>query len=264
MTVQLRNFVFTLNNWSFQDREELLKLDYHYLVFGKEIGDSGTPHLQGYCELKKRYRLSKIKEYIPRAHIEKRRGTPQQASDYCKKDGDFEEYGEMRRQGCRNDLVGFLEDVQGSKPTMDELLQTTLYMRYPRHCHLVIDTYYPPAELDALDNEWIWGPTGTGKSRKARDENPSLYLKGMNKWWDGFVDEDTALIEDIDSSHAFMGYYLKIWADYYPFRAEFKGGSRAIRPKRIIVTSNYHPSEIFPDRQILDPILRRFRLIGKC
>ena len=41
---------------------------------------------------------------------------------------------------------------------------------------------------------------------------------------------------------------------------ETKGGARKIRPKKIIVTSNYHPNEMrFKDAE-LDQILRRFKV----
>lgn len=68
-----------------------------YLIFGRETGDSGTPHLQGYLVLRSKKRLSFLKEVpgLARAHFEVSRGTPKQASDYCKKDGDFQEYGTL-------------------------------------------------------------------------------------------------------------------------------------------------------------------------
>lgn len=58
-----------------------------------------------------------------------------------------------------------------------------------------------------------------------------------------------------------MGYHLKIWGDRYAFIAETKGSSRYIRPQRIIVTSNYHPKDIWTDDTTLGPILRRFKCV---
>lgn len=113
--------------------------------------------------------------------------------------------------------------------------------------------------LETLQNRWIHGPTGVGKSRGIRDlHGESLFVKDPNKWWDGYQGEETILIEDLEPEHKFLGWFLKIWADHYPFKAQVKGGYVSLRPKRIIVTSNFTPEEIFENAKILEPIRRRF------
>lgn len=100
-----------------------------------------------------------------------------------------------------------------------------------------------------------------GKSYKGRTENPGFYSKMNNKWWEDYVDQEAVLIEDIGQTHLWMGDFLKIWADRYGFRSEIKNASVVLRPKKIIVTSNYHPRELWPDPSVHEPLLRRFQLI---
>lgn len=112
---------------------------------------------------------------------------------------------------------------------------------------------------------WYYGKTGTGKSHAAREDFPGAFLKvSNNKWWDGFNSNrhKFAIMDDFDKSHAYMGFHLKIWGDRYAFPAEVKGNTIRIRPEALIVTSNYHPKEIWPNEPAtLDPILRRFKVV---
>lgn len=113
-------------------------------------------------------------------------------------------------------------------------------------------------------HDWFYGISGSGKSRCARESYPNAYLKGgRTKWWDGYRGEDVVLIEDLDRRDAdYMVYNLKIWLDMYPFPAEVKGGSLGvIRPKHVVITSNWSPSELWKDKQDLDPILRRVSVL---
>lgn len=99
MTQQMYNWCFTLNNYTDEEIVAIKAIDYKYLVFGYEVGENGTPHLQGYIELTKRLRFGGVKKlFPPRVHLEARRGTAEEAADYCKKDGVFfEEYGAWYR-----------------------------------------------------------------------------------------------------------------------------------------------------------------------
>lgn len=86
----------------------------------------------------------------------------------------------------------------------------------------------------------------------------------MNKWWDGYQNEDVVHLDEIDESHVcWIPAYLKKWADKWPFDAEVKGGAICIRPKLIVITSNYSLEEIGFKEKDLPALRRRFRVVEK-
>lgn len=97
---QSKNWCFTLNNYR-EDQQEMLCLSawddcVDYMVFGREVGESGTPHLQGFVKFKNNKRFGGVQAFLPAGcHIEKCRGTAHEAAVYCKKDGDFSEFGSV-------------------------------------------------------------------------------------------------------------------------------------------------------------------------
>lgn len=143
-------YVFTLNNYEDADCERLRDLgrSCRYLVFGREVGDSGTPHLQGFVIFDTPVRFAAAKRALgDRCHIEAARGNTRQASDYCKKDGDYEEIGTCPGPvGKTNRFEEFKEWVlaQSSKPTAAVVAEThpSIYMQYGR-CMEWIDLIYP-------------------------------------------------------------------------------------------------------------------------
>ena len=88
-----KRWCYTLNNPLQPIPWNELTQEYH--VYGEEVGESGTPHYQGFIVFKNLKRLNQLKEINSKAHWEISRGTNAQASDYCKKDGKFHEYGTL-------------------------------------------------------------------------------------------------------------------------------------------------------------------------
>lgn len=260
-----RNYCFTLNNYSQLDLDYLNEISCQYIVYGKEIGESGTPHLQGFIRFKSDKSFSAARKCLRNCHVEIAK-TVAAAILYCKKDGDYVEHGVAPKTPK---AIGADEEQRwrnirlAAEEGRDEEIPERI--RFYNH-HLILSHRESAMRKRTLcdtecQNLWYYGTTGTGKSRRAREEFPAFYSKNCNKWWCGYTDQKIVLLEDIDKRHEVLGYFLKIWGDRYPFLAEIKGGSVMIRPERIVVTSNYHPSEIFGDSQTLDPILRRFQCI---
>lgn len=90
---QAKRWCFTWNNYPVNWFETIEKsFDGSNWIVGKEVGANGTPHLQGYIELKKRARWTEFN--LPKSiHWERARGTKVANINYCVKDGDV--YGTM-------------------------------------------------------------------------------------------------------------------------------------------------------------------------
>ncbi|AXH78189.1 MAG: putative viral replication protein [Cressdnaviricota sp.] len=82
---------FTLNNYTNEDISSIVPIIEHdckYAIVAREVGEQGTPHLQGYVEFKTKCRpLSKFNNV--RIHWEKCKGNRAQNTDYCSKDNDI-------------------------------------------------------------------------------------------------------------------------------------------------------------------------------
>jgi len=273
------NWFFTLNNWEEEDPQRILDAVEQgiakYVLFGKEFAPTtGTPHLQGMIIFRNKVRRGHVQETLKpgvQMHVSIVKSL-EGSIVYNKKDGDWYEAGvapvsqaqkgmkEKERYKRAFDLaeLGDMDQLREEHPdiafrhytTVKRIRADALHKRKLDHCD------------PTLRMQWYYGPAGTGKSRKAREENPDAFIKDCNKWWCGYVDQDVIIVEDVDGENKkWMCRLLKIWADIYPFNAEVKNGSTGlIRPKTIIVTSNYHPKDIWEDPRELEPILRRFHV----
>lgn len=85
-----KHWCFTFNNYTTVEKNELVQLFQHLglYVIGQEIGENGTPHLQGYIALKTKKRLTALKKINKRIHWEPTRNV-EASIEYCKKENNF-------------------------------------------------------------------------------------------------------------------------------------------------------------------------------
>lgn len=214
-----------------------------YIIAGLETcPTTGRQHIQGYIELTDSVRISALKKIAPTTHFEKRMGTAEQAIEYCKKEGKWKEEGERSKQGKRTDLEELKESLDSNKSKKEiSELHFSSFIKYDRG----IDKYRVLHETPrdhVTELHIYWGDPGSGKSRKAHEENKGAYWlmkpNGSSVFFDGYDGHETVIIDDF---YGWLPYDLLLrMADRYPLRVQIKGGSVNFVAKKIIITSN-HP-----------------------
>lgn len=259
-----RSWCFTVNNYTDEELSALNQIDCRYIICGKETGEQGTKHIQGYLEFNKVYRFSGIKKLMPRAHLEIRKGTREQARDYCMKEGDFWERGNWAAggQGKRTDLdfIRNLAQEEGmrSVTAVGNAQQIKIAEKYLTYNEEPRD--WKPEVI------WFHGPTGTGKSQRAHEMcGEDTYRKANGaKWWNGYDGHENVIIDDFRDSWWSLTDMLSI-LDKYEHRVECKGGERQLRAKRIIVTSAKAPEECYKGcGEDIQQLLRRINTVTRC
>jgi hypothetical protein len=226
-------------------------------------GESSYRHWQIIVTFTKKVRLRKVRDTFGPWHAELSRSDA--ARDYCKKretavEGTYFELGQLPVR--RNNKTDWEECWALASTGQLEKLPKDVLFKYYNACKSIARDYLKaPTDLDDVCGIWAWGPPGIGKSRWARDTYPDAYDKMCNKWWDAYQNQPNVIIDDLDTNHRVLGHHLKRWSDRYPFLAEIKGYAIYIRPKVIVVTSNYSIDQIFQgDQPLIEAIKRRFQI----
>lgn len=243
-----RNYCWTLNNWT-EDDVTFLKspsAPVKCVWFGREVGDSGTPHLQGYVELTKPMRIAGVKKIggpWGRAHLEIRRGSRDEAIEYCGKSAPLEVYGNPNGQGSRTDLdrtrnLALTEGMRGV---------TLVCNRQQIGVAKEFLTYHEEERDWQPEVIWLWGPTGVGKSRWAKEQTEGVdtyWKNSANRWWDGYDGHECVVLDEFRESWWPLTEMLTV-LDRYPKRVETKGGMRQLLARKIIVTSAFPPETVY-------------------
>jgi len=263
-----RSWCFTLNNYTEADCRAIDILPCLYVIYGKETAPTtGTQHLQGYITFAAGKTMRSVCALLPGCHLSVARGTAAQNKVYCSKGGDFHERGICPASPADQGDVertrwdsAWAHAITGNIAAIDADIRIRSYTTLQK----IRTDFMPQApSLDATCGIWITGLSGCGKTRAVWSAYPSCYSKPRNQWWDGYQNEPVVLVDDVDKYDRALGGKFKHWADFAPFIAEIKGGSRRIRPSKLIVTSQYTIEQIWEDEETQAALLRRFTVIIK-
>lgn len=252
MNQQSKSWCFTLNNYDESHELALSELgessQVDYLIYGREVGESGTPHLQGYVVFSVRKRGNQVKSCLPgNPHLERANGSPAQNKSYCSKEGDCVEFGDCPGgQGSRSDLAALQGRLQEGA-NMQEI-SSEFFTQFIRYGTGIQKFYF----LQQKPRKWksqvivYYGDTGTGKTRSVHEQHEGLYVHSGGRWFDGYDGHEVALFDDYGGSEFKLTYLLKL-LDRYECKVEVKGGMRQWIPKKIYVTSNKEPMLWYPN-----------------
>jgi len=256
MSNKVRNVCATMNNWAekigpeaFEEWIQKVAEETTYFVYGKEVGESGTPHLQMYLEFKSSRSFNAVTKLLKGCHVEPRKGSSVQASEYCKKEKDFEEFGTIKQKpGTRNDLTEIKDRIMTEQACMMDLIQDETIRNYQglRTAEKLL-TYVERERDWKPEIFWYYGKSGVGKSRLAEEQckGKRTYRANSNgKFWDGYDGHSHVIIDDIRPE-------WKSWADLlhlldrYAYKVEVKGGMRSFLATHIYITCPWPPETCF-------------------
>lgn len=220
-----------------------------YFAYGVETcPTTQRVHLQGWATTVIAQRLIAWKKLFPGAHIERMKGNYEQNDTYCSKESTLTKLGERPMlNGLRKEESDMKKLVEANPKTRLEkhfqdtgnrsfLVFNRAFDNYRKY--LLEETI--KGDFAAPEVIYIYGKSGTGKSRLVFELEPELYecKRGLN-WFDGYNMQEAVLIDNLEVRDITdRSWFLRV-IDRYPMSVPVKGGFVPWKPKRIYITSTY-------------------------
>jgi len=220
-----------------------------YAIYGEEkCPETDTTHWQAYVELSKPMRMAGVKKLYGdnTIHLEVRKGTREQARDYCKKDNKFTEHGKwIKGQGHRTDLDGIVSQLKDGKKLSEVMLDdASTFCQYRNGLKDIaaVITKQNTKAFRQLEVELITGPTGCGKTRRAM-ETAEYRIQGTQlAWWQDYEGESIICIDEYNNDVNITE--LLNYLDGYQLRLNVKGTHTYAAWTKVFVTTNLRKHEI--------------------
>lgn len=242
-----------MNNPTEGEKEIIRLWEVNRCAITSEVGETGTPHLQGFVTWTRAMRLSAVRKLAPRAHWE-----ISKTADWnyeLKTDSTPFRIENNTKQGHRSDHDSVYEAVE-RKVTLRDYVATSRPTLGQIKLFEKVQSLHHPRPIAPIEVHWYYGPTGTGKTRSAYEQWPDLFSAFDFKWWDGYTGQETVLIDDFRRDWCKFHDLLRL-LDIYPYTLQVKGGTVQLQATRIVITSPYPPSETYETREDIDQLLRR-------
>lgn len=238
----------TLNNYTELEWIGMKAYKCDYCVIGKEVGKQGTPHLQFVFKFHSDKKLEVLKKAFSRAHWEPCK-SPKDTIEYCKKDGDFYQYGkeeDATTQGQRHDLITLGQMIMQNNADIEEIANACpeMIIKYSKGIDRLLEIKNKPLMRENRIT-WIYGMAGVGKTKTVFDRHhiDDIYIKNHTKWWNGYIKQNCIVLDDFDGRMPFKEFLTL--TDRYPMSVEYKGGFISLKSAHIYITSDKHPREVY-------------------
>lgn len=270
-----RRIFLTWNNWQkdFKTKDDV----YNYFkelphirafLIGFEIGEQGTPHIQGVFQFKHLKRFSTLRNYFKNNHIEQIHDL-KASIEYCKKTGDYMEYGELVGQGQRTDIELFTQAIIDGYSDIELLTefpaQTQRYLNnIDKIRQIVLADYYQKNLRYNLKVIFISGDAGVGKTRYIYERHNIADIYRVCSYENPFDNYKSQKILVLDEYNNQLNIQLLLnILDIYPLLLPARYNDKWACYEQVYVVSNYDFDELFGiyDDTIYQAIKRRFNLI---
>lgn len=243
--IKSRSYCLTI--WDKPDMT-ILPPGVRYVIYGREVCPTTKKiHYQSYIETFGSQRISFHRKLFGKSvHAEVRKGTREEARDYCKKDKDFIELGRwISGQGHRSDLEEIAASLVEGKRTLTQVMEEspTVYCKYRNGIRdlAALGTKKKTNKFRKVKVVVLSGPTGCGKTREAM-EHCQYKTEGRSlKWWQDYCGEDSILIDEYNNDVGITE-MLNI-LDGYQLRLNVKGSHTYANWTTVYITTNLKKDE---------------------